>query len=142
MEDYLYLLKLGLLVPLIMSVVGAPWLGWRVGDIILMFWRECRRRPLPGYPYNYGIPPGWVLYLHLDEYMSTDEVARRCGCSASLIYDLIGGKARLEEEMAHQLACLVDVPASTCSAWRPYTDAVWREKRKRRQWQPSPRGYP
>lgn len=106
MEDGPFLLQLAVLVRFILYVVVAPWLGWRVCDEVLRYLRERRLRRSPSYPYKYGIPPGWVVYDHLDEYMSIDEVARRCGCPASLIRGIIGGKAPLEEEMAHELAKL------------------------------------
>ena len=103
MEDYLFLLKLGLPVTLIMAHAGAPWLGWRLCDEALRYLRDRRRSP--DSPYKSGWPPGWVIDGCLEKrYWTVEELARRCGCSASLIYDLIGGQVPLEEEMAHDLA--------------------------------------
>ena len=52
---------------------------------------------------DYAVPPGWVLEEELKaKGMSQAELARRCGRSAKLISDIIGGKAPIEPETAIQ----------------------------------------
>lgn len=111
MEDYPFLLKLAWLVRIILYIVVAPWLGWWVCDEVLRYMRDRRRSP--DSPYRPGWPPGWVIDGCLERrYMAPEELARRIGCSASLIYDLIGGKAPLEKEMARDLAWALHLNAT------------------------------
>ncbi len=110
MEDYPFLLKFFWLVGILMAIVGAGWLSWRICAEALRYLRD-RGRP-PDSPYKSGWPPSWVVDEYLEKlYMAPEELARRCRCSANLIYDLIGGKAPFEEEMAQDLAWVLPLDA-------------------------------
>lgn len=52
---------------------------------------------------DYAVPPGWVLEEHMKSHgLSPAELARRCGCPARLIGEIIAGKAPVEPGTALQ----------------------------------------
>lgn len=62
---------------------------------------------------DYAAPLGWVLEDHLEaQNISQAEFARRCGCSAKLISDIIAGKAHVEPGTALQSEKVLGVAAS------------------------------
>ena len=61
---------------------------------------------------DYAVPPGWVLEEHLEVLdMSQAEFARRCGCSAELISEIIAGKAPLDADTALQFEKVLGLKA-------------------------------
>ena len=61
---------------------------------------------------DYAVPPGWVLEEHLQSHgLSQAELARRCGCSASLISEIIAGKAPVEPRTALQFERVLGLDA-------------------------------
>ena len=65
------------------------------------------------YDPDYAVPPGRVLKEHLDtQGMTPPELARRCGCSAKLISEIVAGKAPIELRTALQLEKVLGVDAA------------------------------
>lgn len=60
-----------------------------------------------------AVPPGWCLKERLEvQGISHAEFARRCGRSATLISEIIAGKAPLEPETALQFEKVLGVDAN------------------------------
>ena len=62
---------------------------------------------------DYAVPPGWVLEERLEaQGISQAEFARQCGCSQTLISEIISGKAPLEPATALQFERVLGVDAN------------------------------
>ncbi len=65
---------------------------------------------------DYAVSPGVVLKERLEvQDISQTEFARRCGCTAKLVSEIISGKAPLEPETVLQFEKVLDVDASIWS---------------------------
>lgn len=65
------------------------------------------------YKPDYAVAPGSVLKERLEvQGLSQAEFARRCGCSAKLIGEIIAGKAGIEPQTALEFEKVLGVDAS------------------------------
>jgi plasmid maintenance system antidote protein VapI len=70
---------------------------------------------------NYAVAPGEFLQEWVDENaLPLEEVARRMGCSHSVVVEIITGRAPVTDGTARKLECLTGIPARV---WLRYESA-------------------